>query len=316
MNDLFSKKDLITTVYQEKSFSRAAQKLFISQPALSVMIRKIEEDVGTPLFDRSCKPIRMTEAGMEYIRTAETIRLAEQAFVNYVDAENELMRGSLSLGSNQLMSTLVLPKYISAFIARYPGIRLHLVDDNSTTLKNLISTGQLDLIIDNQMLDPEIFEQRLWWTETLLLAVPERFSQGLEHSAMSVEDILLNRHQTEDVPAVALEHFAEAPFILMTRHNETRGRSDLLFRGESFRPRVLFEVGRLETLYNFVELGTAASIVTDTLIKHLQHHSGATRFYRLQSPQTKRDIYISYKRNRYYSRAMETLIDLLTGDQL
>lgn len=316
MNDLFSKKDLITTVYQEKSFSRAAQKLFISQPALSVMIRKIEEDVGAPLFDRSCKPIRMTEAGMEYIRTAEAIRLAEQAFVNYVDAENELMRGSLALGSNQLMSTLVLPKYISAFIARYPGIQLHLVDDNSTTLKNLISTGQLDLIIDNQMLDPEIFEQRLLWTETLLLAVPERFSQGLEHSAMRVEDILLNRHQTEDIPAVALEHFSDVPFILMTRHNETRGRSDLLFRAESFRPRVLFEVGRLETLYNFVELGTAASIVTDTLIKHLQHHSGGTRFYRLQSPQTKRDIYISYKRNRYYSRAMETLIDLLTGGQL
>lgn len=316
MNDIFSKKDLITTVWQEKSFSRAAQKLFISQPALSVMIRKIEEDVGTPLFDRSCKPIRLTEAGMEYIRTAESIRLAEQAFVNYVDAENELLRGTLALGSNQLMSTLVLPRYISAFIARYPGIQLHLVDDNSTTLKNLISTGGLDLIIDNQTLESEIFEQRLLWTETLLLAVPERFCTGLEHCAMRAEDILADRHQDDSVPAVALEHFADIPFILMTRHNETRGRSDAIFREEGFRPRVLFEVGRLETLYNFVELGTAASIVTDTLIKHLPLHNGSTRFYRLQSSQTRRDIYISYKRNRYYSRAMETMIALLTGGEL
>ena len=102
----------------------------------------------------------------------------------------------------------------------------------------------------------------------------------------------------------------------MTRHNETRGRSDAIFRAEDFRPRTLFEVGRLETLYNFVQLGTAASIVTDTLIKHLPCHSGTTRFYRLQSSQANRDIYISYKRNRYYSRAMETLIALLTAEQL
>lgn len=316
MNDVFSKKDLICTVYQEKSFSRAAQKLFISQPALSAIIRRVEDEIGTPLFDRSCKPVRMTEVGMEYIRAAETIRHAEQAFANYVDAENELVTGALSLGSNQLMSTLVLPRYISAFIARYPGISLHLVDDNSTTLKNLISAGLLDLIIDNQSMEPEIYEQRLLWTETLLLAVPECFCSGMEHCAMVAEDILENRHRDEAQPTAALESFAHVPFILMTRDNETRARSDLLFRAEAFHPRILFEVGRLETLYNFVELGTAASIVTDTLIRHLQHHSGATRFFRLKNPQSQRDIYISYKRNRYYSRAMETFISLLTDDKL
>ena len=71
MENFFSHKDIIYTIYQEQSFSKAAQKLFISQPSLSVMIRKIEEDVGFPLFDRTSKPIRMTEAGMEYIRAAE-----------------------------------------------------------------------------------------------------------------------------------------------------------------------------------------------------------------------------------------------------
>ena len=68
MNDIFNKKDIIYTIYQEKSFSKAAQKLFIAQPSLSVIVKKIEDEIGTPLFDRTCKPIRMTEAGMEYIR--------------------------------------------------------------------------------------------------------------------------------------------------------------------------------------------------------------------------------------------------------
>ena len=316
MNDIFNKKDLIYTVYEERSFSRAAQRLFISQPSLSSMIRRIEEEIGTPLFDRSCKPIRMTEAGMEYIRATETIRHAEQAFANYVDAENELLTGSLSLGSSQLMSTLVLPKYLSAFMARYPQIQLDFVDDNSTALKNLISSGRLDLIVDNQQLEPELFEQRLLWTETLLLAVPVSFLRGDEGLALREEDIAANVHLAAETPAAALSSFSELPFILMTRDNETRQRSDAIFRQSGFHPRTILEVDRLETLYTFVELGSAASLVSDTLVKHLRHHSGSVRFFRLQSPHTQRDIYISYKRNRYYSRAMETMIDLLTSHEL
>ena len=119
MNDIFNKKDIIYTIYQEKSFSKAAQKLFIAQPSLSVIVKKIEDDIGLPLFDRTCKPIRMTEAGMEYIRATEAIRHIENAFTNYVDAVNELQTGTLTIGSNQLLSSLILPKHISKFITKY-----------------------------------------------------------------------------------------------------------------------------------------------------------------------------------------------------
>ena len=73
MDNYFNRKDLVYTVYREGSISRAAQKLFISQPSLSVMIHKIEEEIGTPLFDRTSKPIRLTEAGQEYIKATEEI---------------------------------------------------------------------------------------------------------------------------------------------------------------------------------------------------------------------------------------------------
>ena len=61
MQNLFSRKEYIYTVYQERSFSRAAQKLFISQPSLSTIVHQVEEEVGLPLFDRTCKPIRMCD---------------------------------------------------------------------------------------------------------------------------------------------------------------------------------------------------------------------------------------------------------------
>lgn len=311
MNDIFNKKDIIYTIYQEKSFSKAAQKLFIAQPSLSVIVKRIEDEIGIPLFDRTSKPIRMTEAGMEYIRATEAIRHIENAFVNYVDAVNDLQTGTLTIGSNQLISSLVLPKYISKFIAKYPHIHLDLIDDNSIMLKNLISTGQVDLVIDNQTLDPEIFEQHIFRTEYLLLAVPAFFdcNRDLEDFQLRSADILRDRHISDEVPAVDLKAFSGIPFVFMTHDNDTRERTDHIFK--DFTPHMLFEIDRLVTLYNFIELGTAASVVSDTLVKNTQQHSGNVVFYKLDARLARRDIYVSYKKNKYYSKAMRSFIELI-----
>lgn len=68
----------------------------------------------------------------------------EKSFNNYVSAANELLTGSLTIGGNQLLSSPVLPEYISDFIRRYPNIQLHLEDNNSLALENMITSGQLD----------------------------------------------------------------------------------------------------------------------------------------------------------------------------
>lgn len=313
MSSYFNRKDLIYTVYQEKSISKAAQKLFVSQPSLSIMIRKIEEEVGLPLFDRTSKPIRLTEAGLEYIKATEAILHIEKAFDNYINAANELLTGSLTVGGNQLLSSLVLPSYISKFISRYPDIQLHMEDDNSLALENMISTGQLDLVIDNRKLDSEVFEQHLWRTEHLLLAVPAGFecNRGLEQYQLREEDILSGSYLSEEVEPVVLDSFQNIPFISMTKNNDTRRCSDEIMKQAGITPNTILEIDRLVTLYNFIEIGTAASVVSDTLVRHIQHHDGKVLFYRLASPHARRDIYVSYKKNRYYSKAMKAFMELL-----
>ena len=105
MENIFHRKHLITTIAKEQSFSKAAQKLFIAQPSLSLMVKALESELGTPLFDRSSKPIRLTEAGQEYIRAAGQIQEIEHAYSEYIVALNNLDTGSLRIGSNQLLSS-------------------------------------------------------------------------------------------------------------------------------------------------------------------------------------------------------------------
>ena len=312
--DIFSRKDLIYTIYQEQSISKAAQKLFISQPSLSVMVKKIEDAIGLPLFDRSCKPLRLTQAGEEYIRATEKIRSVEASFANYVCAVNDLQAGSLGIGSNQLLSSLVLPKYIAAFLQAYPHIQLSLLDANSTILENKLLSGELDFIVDNLDLDPEIFDRRYLKTEELLLAVPAAYdvNRKLEAYQLTRQDILQGRHTAASFPCPPLKYFAQTPFILISRDNDTGNRSNAIFQEAGISPPVLLQLDRLVTLYNFVEIGTAASIVSDTLVQNTHtSHPDSVLFYKLPSAHARRDIFAIYKHSKYHSRAMEVFIQSL-----
>ena len=313
MDDLFARRELVYAVYEERSFSKAAQKLFIAQPSLSLMIKKLEEKIGLPLFDRTTKPISLTEAGKEYIAAVEAIRQTEESFQNYILAVNNLEAGSLGIGSNQLLSTLVLPRYISAFAQNYPKVQLSLVDANSTTLENEISAGHLDIIIDNHILPEDIFERRHLATEHLLLAVPAVFpaNDGLQNYQLTYEQILSGIHR-ERKQSVPLEHFHQVPFILMNRDNDTRSHTNAIFQEKGFVPNVLFEMDRLATLYSYVEMGTAASVVSDTLIRNIKgmDHSKIL-FYPLPTAHAQRQIFVSYKRNKFRSKAMDAFMESL-----
>ena len=314
MDNIFHRKNLICTIAKEQSFSKAAQKLFIAQPSLSLMVKALESELGSPLFDRSSKPIRLTEAGEEYVRAAEQIQEIEHAYSEYIVALNNLDTGSLRIGSNQLLSSLVLPQYISGFMQNHPKIQISLTDANSTTLENEISNGALDIVIDNSVLPEDLFERNYLTSEQLLLAVPKQFPENnaCQLCRLSYEDILNNRHINGADP-VSLEYFTETPFILMNRNNDTRKQSNTIFQEAGFTPKVLFEMDRLTTLYSYVEQGLAASLVSDTLVRNIRGVSQRNiHFYVLPTRYNHRNIYAYYKKNKFCTKAMSTFIEGLS----
>lgn len=316
MSSTFSRKDLIYAIYQEQSFSKAAQKLFIAQPSLSAMVKKTEEEIGIPLFDRTSKPIRLTEAGREYISAVEQIRQIESNFENYLMAVNNLDAGTLGIGSNQLLSSLVLPRYISRFMQKHPNIKLFLLDANSTTLENQITAGNLDIVIDNHILPDDQFERHLLAREHLFLAIPADFpeNRAAEAYQLTYKDILAGRHIDTSLPAVPLDLFSSVPFILMNRDNDARRHTDAIFHAVGFHPKVLLEMDRLTILYSYIEMGTAASVVSDTLVRNIRTTENPNIFfYPLPTGHAQREIYASYKRNKYFSKAMATFIESLEG---
>lgn len=313
MVDIFHYKELIEAIHEEASFSKAAKKLHVPQPSLSVMVRKIEEEIGIPLFDRTSKPIRLTETGREYLSCANEIRQIEKHFDDYVDSISNLESGTLRIGANQMFSELIMPGFLMKFLSKYPKITVEITDANTAILQKSLTAGELDLIIDNQNLNDQIFEKKVLKKEHFLLAVPAAFvSNSQMNHHLSYADILNEKHLSKEIPTVNLSCFANDPFILLTKENETRQVTDTLFRKAGITPNVRLEVDRLSTMFRYIKLGAADSLISDTLIQNIDAEVSDVYFYKV-SEKAIHNIVVSYKRSKYYSRAMQVFIDELSA---
>lgn len=311
MTEWFQGMEYIYEVYKEKSFSKAAKNLFISQPSLSANVKRIEARIGYPVFDRSTTPVRLTECGERYIRAVEEIMAVENSFYNYMTDFGGLKTGSLKLGGSSLFSSYVLPKLISAFTAKYPAVQIELIEESTANLEQLLAAGVLDIVVDNSCFDETVFGKKPYQKEHLVLAVPRAYSVNgrLLPYQVSPDQIASGVFLGEEVPAVSLEQFREFPFILLKQENDTRQRGIRLCKEYGFLPQVVLELDQQATAYNITCSGMGISFISDTLIRGVPPHPEVV-YYKLSGQEVDRTLYFYWKQGKYISRAMEEFLRL------
>ena len=299
----------IYEVYKEKSFSQAAKNLYISQPALSASVKKVENELGITIFDRSTSPIVLTEEGKVYIESIERMRSIEDEMKNKLLDMGELKSGKIRVSGENFVSSFIMPKIIMEFSKKYPGIDVELIESNSSDLRHLLLNDSIDLLIAHDF-DKNLYSSVPLFEETLLLAVPENFREniGLEKYVLTRDDILSGKHLTDNCPKIKLKYFDEAPFLLMKKGNDTRRRASMMFSDEEFEPKtVKIYLDQLITSYNMACFGMGIAIVNDFLIKS-SLQTGCV-YYKLSGRSAYRLMSIGYKKNRYCSKVMQAFID-------
>lgn len=309
--NMFQGMEYIYEVYKEKSFTKAAQNLFISQPSLSAMVKRIEKKIGYPVFDRSTKPLGLTECGKKYIQAVETIFAAENEFEDFINDWGDLKTGSLVLGGSSLFSSWVLPQLMGLFTRKYPLVKLILVEESTAELEKLLLNGRVDLVIDNCLLDSSVFDSFIFEEEHLLLAVPRAFSvnEKLEAFQLNTEDIKSKAFLAANIPAVPLEFFQKEPFILLKPENDTGKRAMDICHSHHFIPDVLFELDQQQTAYNITCSGLGISFISHTLIARGTDNSNVV-YYKLEGESSRRNLYFYWKKGRYFTRAMEEFLKI------
>ncbi|MBE7051020.1 MAG: LysR family transcriptional regulator [Ruminococcaceae bacterium] len=306
---MFTNKEYVLAIYREGSFSKAAQRLYISQPSLSASIKRIESKLTMPIFNRATTPVSLTPIGEEYVKYALDIEEKERDFERYLSDRTSLLSGNITIGGSSLFSSFLLPQLISDFNKKYPKINFEISEGNTKDLMNKITDGSLDLIIDNAIIDDDSLTSAVYTSEIMLIAVPENFkiNKRLAPWSLSARDIKNEMHYSKKYN-VALELFKDEPFIFLNPENDTGRRAELLFKKHGISPDVKFYLDQQVTAYNISGSGMGISFVSDTLIKYIDAEPSLC-YYRLSDEEITRKIYFYRKNQHYFSLACQKFIE-------
>ena len=280
-------------VARERSFSRAARNLHVSQPAMSVRIKTLEQELGERLFDRARKGVALTEAGAVLLSSAEKIFAdVEEARARLRDLK-ETGAGHVRLGCSDTVSLYLLPPVLKKFRKRFPAAEITIRNAYSTPILDMLVRGELDFGI--VMRPPSIdrrLEARDLFTESFVLAC----SKG---------DPLLRRRE------VSLSALDSRPMVALEKGTVTRDAIDRALRAAKARPRIVLETGNLEVQKRYAATGFGCAILPQSAITDADRRRLQIR--PIKGAGLDRRVVVVVPRDRFVSRAAQALLDLV-GD--
>jgi len=239
---------LFAAVAKTGSFSRAAELLHISQPAISKGVRDFELQVGCRLLDRTPKGVRPTREGAALARHAETLFAAERAAEDELQALRSLDSGSLRIGASTTIATYMIPAYLGAFHRAFPGIDLHVVSANTSEIAALMLAHEIEIALVEGPVEDENLVSQPWRTEIMsLIAAPDhRFAAtpGAVDFRLLEDEILIVREPGSGTREVVAQ-------ALAAHHVE---------------PKRTLEIGSTEAIKQAVAAGVGVAIVSTATI--------------------------------------------------
>jgi len=284
----------------------AAKKLYISQPSLSYVISKVEEDLGVRLFDRSHSPVTLTYAGKRYIESARQIlEINDNLRKEFEDILNE-EAGEIDLGIPTERAGYMLPRVLEKFRRSFPKVNLRLKETRSVQIIRDLESGNIDIaILPGDPGDlPEHFDTELICREHLYLVA------GRD---LITKDMILEKGNEHQLPKVDLRRMRNVPFILMTDGQYIRRYAERILQEAGISPEDTTIVTSGITAVQLAKEGLGAMIISERAVIPLGG-TGEIPCYRYTGSEDMWDVRAVYRKGAYLSRSARFLIDLLKDE--
>lgn len=185
----------VLAVAEHKNFTLAAEKCFVTQPTLSMQIQKIEEELSIQIFDRTKKPIQLTEIGQKIVNQAKNIVIEADRIKDIVEQQKGFIGGEFRLGIIPTIMPTLLPMFLNNFIKKYPKVKLIIEELNTDEIIVKLKNGHLDAAIASTPLMEEKLKEIVLYFEPFVAYIPENHTIAhkgeIEISDLNIEEILL-----------------------------------------------------------------------------------------------------------------------------
>ncbi|HUL32533.1 MAG TPA: LysR family transcriptional regulator [Candidatus Eisenbacteria bacterium] len=285
--------DQLTTFVQVaklKSFSKAGQKVFRSQSAVSAQIRQLEQAYKAKLLDRSAKSVELTPAGEVLFEYAERLLRLRDESMQIVADRGSVVQGPVTFGANEATCLYLLPDILAEFKRRYPLVHISIYRNFSHKILQRLEEGSLDLGIVTLPLKSPNLKMHVMNRDRLRFMV-------------SSKNALAQRTH------VTLEEIASAPLIF-PKTGYTRQVLDKLFRPYRSRLQVAMELPSIGMIKTFVAADVGISIISESFARD-QVKSGEVKLLNVEGVDLWRELGLVYRRDRSLPRAVQSLINMI-----
>lgn len=277
-------------VAKEKSFTMASQKLHVSQPALSKMIKSLEDELGVTLLDRSLKVPKLTDAGENLLEQAQKILEAFDALSKSISDTVNLQKGHLSVGIPPVIGTIFFPKIIAEFRKTYPGIKFSMIEDGARRIEEKVNEELIDIGI---------------------VITPVNGSKFNVISAIQDQIVLLvhKDHPLSSKKKVTMADLKDEPFIMTSEDFMIHHLILKVCRDSGFEPKIDFITSQWDFIQEMVSLKQGISLLPRPILEKFNIPN--IRLIPIDHPDLKWEIVIITKKGRYVSYGMKEFIHMV-----
>lgn len=314
-------------VYRLKSVSLAAQNLFISQPALSTAIRKVEQELGAPIFNRKTLPFTLTAEGRIYIEGIEKMLELEAQTAERIRGAQQFRGGTLRVASSSHISHRLLPRILRQFHANYPQVEsslFHMDTSVQITDKNVLfeqlDKSLADVILVPLETEPEGYRVVHLFPQNMVVAIPKDtpISPALRDYAITWHELAWQTYPPEKV-VTDLSLFQSVEFIRMPPGSYITKRRASLFGKFSVTPHAISNTSHVLMNYNLMRSGFGALLTTDCNIVTMPPNDDC-RYFILSRSAASQDFCAVYLDKENAGKMtlihsfIETAVEMLSGD--
>lgn len=289
VNFSITQLEYIWAIYQHGHFAKAAQACHISQPTLSMQVQKLEEDLGIVIFDRSKKPILLTDVGKKIIDQVQSVLFEAKKIERIItDSKSEIMQGELTVGVIPTIAPYLLPRMLPILEKNYPQLRLKIMELQTNRIIEQLGNDEIDVgILATPLKLKKIIEIPLYYEPFLVLSRKEHplnKTKKVNYANLSYDDVWLLeeghclRNQVLDICAMKLNKKTQRNFQ--------------------------FESGSLETLKRLVNSYGGYTLIPQLAADDIGSHTSLIPFER---PIPSREVGLVYQRAHYKEALIETL---------
>ena len=284
----------IVAVSQKNHFGKAAQACFVSQPTLSIAIKKLEGELGVRLFERSSKnEIRITEIGQQVVNQAYIVLQNAQMLSEIAQQGRDPLSGQFKLGVIYTIGPYLLPSLIPELRKNVPNLKLIIEENFTANLFQSLKQGALDAIIISYPFEEPGIETAPLYKEPFIVALPNNHAWK-DRDAISTEDLA-----SQDLMLLGSGHCFRDQ-VIKACPNCLSGNSELTRT---------FEGGSLETIRHMVAAGTGITVLPRTCIIHNQKIETMIDIKPFKSPSPSRTVAIAWRKHYPRKEAIVTIRD-------